>query len=109
MPPRSPFPVIGTNADSRAALLQGLLIGAIVAAALHFGRDLLLPLTFAILLSFVLSPPLLLLRRLRVPRVLSVLVVVIFAFAIIGSLEIGDLGVPHLSGHDVAEDEAAIE
>ena len=32
MPPRSPFPVFGTNADSRAALLQGLLIGAIVVA-----------------------------------------------------------------------------
>lgn len=86
MPPRSPFPVFGANADSRAALLQGLLIGAIVIAALYFGRELLLPLTFAILLSFVLSPPLLLLRRLRVPRVLSVLVVVVFAFAIIGSL-----------------------
>ena len=86
MPPRSPFPVFGTNADSRAALLQGLLIAAVVVAALHFGRDLLLPLTFAILLSFVLSPPLLWLRRLRVPRVLSVLVVVIFAFTIIGSL-----------------------
>ena len=86
MPPRSPFPVFGTNADSRAALLQGLLIAAVVVAALYFGRALLLPLTFAILLSFVLSPPLLLLRRLRVPRVLSVLVVVVFAFAFIGSL-----------------------
>ena len=30
MPPRSPFPMFGSGSDSRAALLQGLMIGAIV-------------------------------------------------------------------------------
>ena len=45
-----------------------------------------LPLTLAILLSFVLTPPILLLRRLKVPRVLAVGFVVIVAFAIIGGL-----------------------
>lgn len=86
MPPRSPLPLSGATAQSRASLLQGFVIAAIVVAGLHFARDLLLPLAFAILLSFVLSPPLLWLRRFHVPRVLAVLAVVAFAFAIIGSL-----------------------
>ena len=34
MPPRSPFPMFGSGSDSRAALLQGLMIGAIVIGAM---------------------------------------------------------------------------
>lgn len=86
MPPRPPLPLLQKTADSRAAVLQGLLIAAIVIGALYFGREVLLPLALAILLSFVLTPPLLLLRRIKVPRVLAVSVVVITAFAIIGGL-----------------------
>jgi predicted PurR-regulated permease PerM/acyl-coenzyme A thioesterase PaaI-like protein len=86
MTPRSRMPVLESAANSRAAILQGLLIGAIVIAGLYFGQEVLLPLALAILLSFVLTPPLLLLRRLKVPRVLAVAIVVITAFAIIGGL-----------------------
>lgn len=86
MPPRSPLPLLQSTADSRAAILQGLLIAAIVIGALYFGREVLLPLAVAILLSFVLTPPLLLLRRIKVPRVLAVAIVVATAFAIIGGL-----------------------
>jgi predicted PurR-regulated permease PerM len=86
MPPRSPLPLLQSTADSRAAILQGLLIAAIVIGALYFGREVLLPLAIAILLSFVLTPPLLLLRRIKVPRVLAVALVVVTAFAIIGGL-----------------------
>ena len=46
----------------------------------------LLPLALAILLSFVLTPPLVLLRRLSVPRVIAVSIVVSCAFAIILAL-----------------------
>lgn len=86
MPPPSPLPLLQSAVDSRAAILQGLLIATIVIGALYFGREVLLPLAIAILLSFVLTPPLLLLRRIKVPRVLAVVFVVATAFAIIGGL-----------------------
>jgi predicted PurR-regulated permease PerM len=86
MPPSSPLPLLQPAGDSRAAVLQGLLIAAIVIGALYFAREVLLPLALAILLSFVLTPPLLLLRRVKVPRVLAVGIVVVTAFAIIGGL-----------------------
>ena len=86
MPPRSPFPIFASSSDSRAALLQGLMIGAIVVGTLYIAREVLLPLTLAILLSFVLTPLLLLLRKVKVPRVLAVIIVVTFAFAIIFGL-----------------------
>jgi predicted PurR-regulated permease PerM len=76
MPPEPPLrpasSVFGTTAEARTALLQGLLIATIVVAALWLGRDVLLPLALAILLSFVLTPPLNFLRRLKVPRVIGV-------------------------------------
>jgi predicted PurR-regulated permease PerM len=86
MPPRSPFPLLSTPSDARTATLQGLLIAALVVTALYFAREVLLPLALAILLSFVLTPPLLFLRRLKVPRILAVGLVVATAFAIIGAL-----------------------
>src|SRR5512134_2696108 len=86
MPPRSPFPMFGSGSDSRTALLQGLMIGAIVIGGLYIGREVLLPLALAILLSFVLTPLLLLLRKVKVPRVLAVGIVVTLAFAIIFGL-----------------------
>jgi predicted PurR-regulated permease PerM len=86
MPPRSPFPILTTPSDSRTATLQGLLIATIVICALYFGREVLLPLALAILLSFVLTPPVLLLRRIKVPRVLAVGIVVAIAFGFIFSL-----------------------
>lgn len=86
MPPRSAFPLFSTPSDARTATLQGLLIATIVIAALYFGRDVLVPLALAILLSFVLTPPLLLLRRIKLPRVAAVGIVVGAAFAIIFAL-----------------------
>jgi predicted PurR-regulated permease PerM len=82
MPPREAF-LFSTRSDARTAALQGLLIGAIVIAGLYFGREVLLPLALAILLSFVLTPPLLLLRQIKLPRVVAVGIVVAAAFAII--------------------------
>ncbi|MGV7032620.1 AI-2E family transporter [Methylobacterium symbioticum] len=61
------------------ALASVLLVVAVM-AALYFGRDILVPLTLAILLSFVLVPAVRVLRRLRVPRALAVLLVVTVAF-----------------------------
>lgn len=82
MPPR--FPIFSTSSsEARAEALQGLLIAALVVTALYVGREVLLPLALAILLSFVLTPMLLLLRRLKIPRVLGVGIVVSLAFAVI--------------------------
>ena len=86
MPPRSQFPVLTAPSDARTAILQGLLIAALVIAALYVGRDVLLPLALAILLSFVLTRPLVMLRRIGVPRILAVAIVVTCAFATIFAL-----------------------
>jgi predicted PurR-regulated permease PerM len=50
---------------------------------LYFGREIIIPIALAILLSFVLAPPVGLLQRIRVPRGLAVVSVVILAFALI--------------------------
>ena len=81
MPPRRTLAIFSSGQDSRLAVLQGLLIAAIVVSALYFGREVMLPLTLAVLISFVLTPPLIFLRRLKVPRVLAVGIVVSTAFA----------------------------
>lgn len=70
------------------ALASVLLVVAVM-AALYLGRDILVPVTLAILLSFVLVPAVRALRRLRVPRAAAVLLVVTVAFGAlfgIGSL-----------------------
>jgi predicted PurR-regulated permease PerM len=85
MSPRFPI-VSSSSSEARSAALQGLLIAAIVIAGLYVGREVLLPLVFAILLSFVLTPALLFLRRLKVPRVLGVTIVVASAVALIFAL-----------------------
>ncbi len=72
MPPKPGFPIFASTSPARITFLQGLLIAAIVVTALYVGREVLVPLALAILLSFVLTPPLLFLRRLGVPRALGV-------------------------------------
>ena len=70
----------------RRAVLPVMVGGAIVVAALYYGRELVVPLVLAALLAFVLAPACRLLQRLYLPRVISVLVVVVLAFGIIGGL-----------------------
>ena len=55
-------------------------------AALYFGQDIFVPFALAVLLSFLLAPPVARLRRLRVPRVPAVVLVVALAFTLIGAL-----------------------
>jgi predicted PurR-regulated permease PerM len=63
--------------------LTTLVVGVVIVFALYFGKDVLLPVTLAILLSFALSPLVTLLRRLRIPRVIAVVFSVAWAIAII--------------------------
>lgn len=74
----------GTASTSQS--LQTLAGGAIVVAALYFARDVLIPLALALLLTLLLAPAVLRLRRWGLGRVPAVITTVIIAFALIGLL-----------------------
>jgi predicted PurR-regulated permease PerM len=57
-------------------------IATIVVAAIYFGRPIFVPLALAVLIAFALSPILRLLRKIRLGRVLSVLITVLFAVVV---------------------------
>jgi predicted PurR-regulated permease PerM len=59
------------------------ILAVVIISMLYFGRDIFVAVALAILLSFVLAPLVNLLQRIRVPRGLSVVGVVILAFAVI--------------------------
>jgi len=59
------------------------ILAVIIIMMLYFGREIIIPIALAILLSFVLAPLVGLLQRIRVPRGLAVVSVVIIAFAFI--------------------------
>ncbi len=78
LPPAAPSP-------SRTGV-SALNAGAVVVAALYFGRELLVPLVLAVLLAFVLAPVVVLLQRARLPKAPAVLVAVALAFTIIAGI-----------------------
>ena len=77
------------------ATLASILTGVIVVAALYLARDVLIPIALAVLISFVLAPLALALRRTGLPRVPSVIAVVALSFGVI--LGVGALGTAQLS------------
>jgi predicted PurR-regulated permease PerM len=72
-------PVPGTS-------FTALLFAVVIVACLYIGREVLVPVALAILMSFVLAPLVDVLQRWYVPRSLSVIVVVLLAFAGVFSL-----------------------
>jgi len=58
----------------------------LIVATLYFGKEVLVPITLALLLAFVLAPLVALLRRLRLGRVLAVLVAVLTAVGLVLAL-----------------------
>lgn len=60
----------------------------IAVAVLYFGRDIFIPLALAVLLAFVLTPLLLWLRHVGVPRIPSVVAAVLVAFAVLGGVAV---------------------
>ena len=66
--------------------LGTMAVGVIAIAALYFGREVFVPMALAVLLSFALGPPVLLLRRWHINRVVAVIAVVVLAFALIASV-----------------------
>ena len=84
VPPR---PTRVTAAETPGApLASSMVVFAIIVAGLYLGREVLIPIAIAVLLSFVLGPLVNLLRRLRLGRFVSVLAAVLFASGIIGAL-----------------------
>ena len=63
-------------------MLATLFLVTLVVTALYVGREIFIPIAIAIVLSFVLSPPILLLRRWGLGRIPSVLTVVLAALVI---------------------------
>jgi predicted PurR-regulated permease PerM len=76
----------GADDPRSSATLATILVSVIVVATLYMAREVLVPVALAILLSFVLSPPVRFLQRWRTPRSLAVIAVVLVAFAAIFAL-----------------------
>jgi predicted PurR-regulated permease PerM len=81
-------PFEGARADlgRRARATDTIIIVGAVIAALYFGRDVLVPIALAILLSFVLAPVVEAFARLHTGKVAAVLLSVFLAFAVLGGL-----------------------
>ncbi|MGI8526820.1 MAG: AI-2E family transporter [Pseudolabrys sp.] len=72
--------------DQAVNLVKGVaaaILAALIVATLYFGRDVFVPIALAILLSFVLAPPVRILQDWHVPRPASVIGVVLLAFLVI--------------------------
>ena len=76
----APVEAPGVNA------LLTLAVGVVVIAALFLAREVLIPVTLAVLLSFVLAPLVDLLRRAHLPRIPAVLIAVVVAFGVVLAL-----------------------
>jgi predicted PurR-regulated permease PerM len=82
---RRPTSVAPAETPGLTGLLT-LAVAVVVVAGLYLGRTVLIPITLAVLLSFLLAPIVNLLRRISLGRVLSVLVAVVLALSVILAL-----------------------
>jgi predicted PurR-regulated permease PerM len=84
-PERRPTVVAPAETPGLSGLLT-LAVAVVVIAGLYLGRTVLIPITLAVLLSFLLAPIVNLLRRIHLGRVPSALIAVILALGIILAL-----------------------
>jgi hypothetical protein len=77
-------PSVAAASSPELRTLVAIAVGAIVIATLYIAQDVLIPITLAILLSFVLSPLVDLLRRIGLWRAAAVAVSVLVALGAIG-------------------------
>jgi predicted PurR-regulated permease PerM len=82
---RRPAAVAPAETPGLTGLLT-LAVAVVVVAGLYLGRTVLIPITLAVLLSFLLAPIVGVLRRIHLGRVLSVLVAVVLALSVILAL-----------------------
>ncbi len=74
------------RAELPASALTTMLFTVVIVSALYFGREVLVPIALALLLSFALAPLVRMLQGWRLPRTVAVILVVLAAFAGIFSL-----------------------
>jgi predicted PurR-regulated permease PerM len=79
-PPPRPGATTKLRGDAGAIVLLGTI------AALYFAREILIPFAFALTLTFLLTPAVALLQRLRIGRVVSVLITVLISIAVAGGI-----------------------
>ena len=96
---RPAFQITPAETPSLRSLLT-VAVSVVVVAGLYFGRSVLIPITLAMLLSFLLAPLVNLLRRVHLGRVPSVLLAVLLALTVI--LALGGLIGTQMAG--LAED-----
>ncbi|SFG96658.1 AI-2E family transporter [Methylobacterium gossipiicola] len=77
------IPAAGTPTKT---VTSPLIVAALIVTGLYLGRDVLIPIAIAILLSFVLGPLVNFLRRLHFGRFLSVAVSVLMTLSVVGAL-----------------------
>jgi predicted PurR-regulated permease PerM len=82
--------------DSKTAQLLNLAVSVVVVGALYFAREVLIPVTLAVLLAFVLAPLVQLLRRLKLPRAPAVLLAAALSLAVL--LGLGSVMASQVSG-----------
>ena len=82
---RQPTKITPPETPGLKSLLT-LVTGVVIVSALYLAREVLIPITLAILLSFVLAPLVEALRRIHVPHVLSVLVAALIGLGAIGAI-----------------------
>jgi predicted PurR-regulated permease PerM len=83
---KSPFKGPRADLGKRSRPADTVIIVSAIVAGLYFGRDVLVPIALAVLLSFVLAPVVIALGRLHLGKVASVLATVIVAFALLAGL-----------------------
>jgi predicted PurR-regulated permease PerM len=81
---RNPIPISSSSIPGSTLAVIPVIAGIVV--ALYFGREVLIPIALALLLSFVLAPAVRRLQSWRFPRIVAVSVVAIIAFSIIFGL-----------------------
>ena len=72
--------------QQRGTTLINMAVAALIVAALYVGREIFVPVALAVLLSFVLAPFVIKLQAWKMPRTVSVLIVVFVGFSIIFGL-----------------------
>jgi predicted PurR-regulated permease PerM len=86
MTPKLIVPQTSEDVASLVGAVALAILAVIIVTALYVGREIFVPVALAILLSFVLASPVTALQRMKVPRAIAVVGVVLFAFAIIFAL-----------------------
>jgi predicted PurR-regulated permease PerM len=85
-PAKPDLPPAGLAARSSLRGDAGAIVLFGTIAALYFAREILVPFAFALILTFLLTPVVALLQRLRAGRVVSVLITILLSIAVLGGV-----------------------